>query len=230
MHDHRVDAPERGGQLGQAEGVDDAPGRPHGRPRPRRRACRRDPRPELPERDVMLRVAGEARVEDRAHAVADARARPPVPRPSRRGARPAARGSGSRAGRGTPRAGRASPRYRSGPLDAGDPLGRAGDDAGDDVAVAAQELGRRFDDEVRAELERAADVGRGERVVDDVRRAVAMGQLGERGVIGDVGRRVGDGLGVQDAGRAPRRGPRRPRRGRSCRRCRPAPRSRRTRG
>ena len=86
-------------------------------------------------------------------------------------------------------------------LDPGDQLGRAGDHAGDDVAVAAQELGRRFDDEVRAEVERAADVGRRERVVDDVRRAVAMGQLGERGVIGQVGRRVGDRLGVQDAGR-----------------------------
>ena len=58
-------------------------------------------------------------------------------------------------------------------------LRRAGDDAGDDVAVAAEELRRRLDHEVRAELERPADVRRRERVVDDVQRAVAMGELGE---------------------------------------------------
>ena len=53
-------------------------------------------------------------------------------------------------------------------LDAVDALARAGDDAGDDVAVAAEVLRRRLDDEVGAEVERPADVRRGERVVDDV--------------------------------------------------------------
>ena len=55
--------------------------------------------------------------------------------------------------------------------------------------------------------------GRGERVVDDVGRAVAMGELGERGVVGDERRRVGDRLGVEDPGRRARRARPRPRRG-----------------
>ena len=76
-----------------------------------------------------------------------------------------------------------------------------GDDAGDDVAVAGQELRRRLDDEVGAELERAAHVGRGEGVVDEVRRAVLVGEAGEGRVVGHDGRRVGDGLGVHDPGR-----------------------------
>ena len=106
--------------------------------------------------------------------------------------------------------------------DLGDELGAAGDDAGDDVAVAAQELRRRFDDEVRAELERPADVRRGERVVDDVRRAVLVGELGDRRVVGHDGRRVGDGLGVDDV-RSARPAMRRGHGGRcrSCRRSRP---------
>ena len=87
-----------------------------------------------------------------------------------------------------------------------DEVRAARDDPGDDVAVAGQELGRRLDDQVRAELERAADVRRGERVVDDVGRAVLVGEAGDRCVVGHDGRRVGDRLGVDDAGR--RRGDR----------------------
>ncbi len=86
-------------------------------------------------------------------------------------------------------------------LDLPDQVRAARHDPGDDVAVAGQELGRRFDDEIRAELERPADVRRGERVVDDVGRAVLVGEAGDRRVVGHDGRRVGDGLGVDDAGR-----------------------------
>ena len=86
-------------------------------------------------------------------------------------------------------------------LDAGDERPVAGHDPGDQVAVAAEELRRRFGDEVRPELERPADVRRGERVVDDVHRAVPVGELGEGRVVGKERRRVGDGLGVEDAGR-----------------------------
>ena len=82
----------------------------------------------------------------------------------------------------------------------------AGHDAGDDVAVPGQELRGQFDDEVGTERERPADVRRGERVVDDVRRAVLVGEAGDRGVVGHDGRRVGDGLGVDDTGRRGRDG------------------------
>ena len=58
-----------------------------------------------------------------------------------------------------------------------------------------------FDDQVRAELQRPADVRRGERVVDDVGRAVLVRKVGDRRVVGHDGRRVGDRLGIHDAGR-----------------------------
>ena len=78
---------------------------------------------------------------------------------------------------------------------------RADDDAGHHVAVAGQILRGGLDDEVGPELDRPADVRRGERVVDEVRGAVAMGQVGQGDVIGDDDRRVGDRLRVQDPGR-----------------------------
>ncbi len=201
VDDHRVDAPERGGQLGQAEGVDDRPAGLAAALDLEGEHAAGDPRPELPERDVMLRVAVEARVEDRAHAVVTLE--PGRQCRGRRGVALDPQGEGQDPAQDEERLERTErrPGIDLGALDARDPLGRAGDHAGDDVAVAAQELGRRFDHEIRAEVERAADVGRGERVVDHVCRAVAVGQLGERGVVGQVGRRVGDGLGVQDAGR-----------------------------
>ena len=161
--------------------------------------------PELARRDVVLGMARPGRDRGRAARRPDARATPPVPRPSRRAARPGWRGSGCRAGRGRHREGRGSRRCRSG---LARPRGSApwtGGDPGDDVAVTAEELRRRLDDEVRAQLERPADVRRRERVVDEVRRAVPMGEVGERGVVGDEGRRVGDGLGVERPGSAPRR-------------------------
>ena len=51
-------------------------------------------------------------------------------------------------------------------------------------------------------LERAADVGRGERVVDDEQRPVAVGGLGQGGQVGDDDGRVGDRLDVEDPRRA----------------------------
>ena len=110
-------------------------------------------------------------------------------------------------------------------LDRGDPLLRADDDAGEHVAVAAQVLRRRLDDEVRPELERPADVRRGERVVDDDRRPVAVGDLGERR--DGRPRRSSGWRWSRRRGRAsaPPRGPPRPPRGRSCRRSPRGPRT-----
>ena len=67
--------------------------------------------------------------------------------------------------------------------------------------MAAEVLRRRLDDEVGAELERPAQDGRGERVVDDEQRAVAVGELGQGGDVDDDDRRVGDRLDVEDPGR-----------------------------
>ena len=109
-----------------------------------------------------------------------------------------------------------------------DQIAPAADDAGEHVAVAGQVLRRRLDDEVGAELERPAEVRRGERVVDDVAGAVAMGQR-RRGRRGRrrrssgwrSSRRRGPGSGRPPAPPRPRRGrsmstnssPRRSRRG-----------------
>ena len=103
-----------------------------------------DARPELADRDVVLRMAGEARVEDRAHAVltlepgGQCRGRP--------GVALGAHGEGQDPAQDEERLERAEGRagIDLDPLDVRDPLGRTGDDAGDDVAVAAQELGRRI--------------------------------------------------------------------------------------
>ena len=68
------------------------------------------------------------------------------------------------------------------------PLERAAvdDDAADRRAVAADELRRRVDDDVGAVLDRAAEVRRGERVVDDQRRAVLVRDLRHRLDVEDV--------------------------------------------
>ena len=69
-------------------------------------------------------------------------------------------------------------------------------------AVAAEELGRRVDDDVGAVLERAAQVRAGERRVDHQRDAGVVGDLRERLEVGDRARRVGDDLGVEQLGAA----------------------------
>ena len=91
--------------------------------------------------------------------------------------------------------------HRADGLDVGAPPGH---DAGDDVGVAAQPLGGRFDDQVDPELERLAEVGRGEGVVDDHRGAMAMGELGEPPEVCHHDAGVGDGLGIEKARRRSR--------------------------
>ena len=49
------------------------------------------------------------------------------------------------------------------------------DDAADRIAVAADELGQRMHDDVGAMLDRPHQIGRGQRVVDDQRQAVLVG-------------------------------------------------------
>ena len=75
-----------------------------------------------------------------------------------------------------------------------DPLGDGrvvhGREAADHVRVAAEVLGRRVDDDVGAELERALEVRRRERVVDDDERADGMRGLGDRADVDDVEQRV----------------------------------------
>ena len=228
VDDHRVDAAERGGQLRQPERIDHgATGDPAAldleREHPAGHAG-----PELATGDRVLRMAGQARVEHGSHA----RLTLEPARQCRGGPGMALGAHGEREDPAEHEERLERPEAAAGldldALDLGDQLAGTGHDPGDQVAVTAQELRRRFDDEVRPELERAADVGRRERVVDDVAGAVPVGELGELRVIGEEGRRVGDRLRVQDPGRGGREGVARRRRDRSCRRSRPGPRSRRT--
>ena len=106
VDDHRVDAAERGGQFGEGQRVDDRPAGGSATRRPRRRACHPPRRAGTGAAATSCcGMARETRVEDGIARHPDARARPRVPRPSRRGARPGGRGSSARAGRGTHRAG-----------------------------------------------------------------------------------------------------------------------------
>ena len=67
--------------------------------------------------------------------------------------------------------------------------------------MAADELRRRLDDEVGTQLDRPAQVRRGERVVDDQQCAMGVGNPGQRRDVGNHDRRVRDRLDVEDAGR-----------------------------
>ena len=66
--------------------------------------------------------------------------------------------------------------------------------ATDTVAVTTQILGQGMHHDVCAMLERAAEVGRGHRVVDDQRYAVSVGNGGNGTEVGDVAERVADGF------------------------------------
>ena len=59
-------------------------------------------------------------------------------------------------------------------------LARLDHHAAERIAMARQELGRRMDDDVGAVLDRPAEIGRGQRVVDDQRNARLMGDLRDR--------------------------------------------------
>ena len=158
--------------------------------------------PELALGDRELRVAGEAGVQHATHAVLTLE-----PGGECRGVAAVALGpdrEGQDPAQDQERLER--PERRAGldldALDVGDQRLRPRHHARDEVAVAAQELGRRLDHEIGPELERATDIRARERVVDDVRRPVAVGQVRERAVVADERGRVRDGLRVQDPGRS----------------------------
>ena len=66
--------------------------------------------------------------------------------------------------------------------------------------MAAEELGRRVDDHVRAVLQGAQQVGGRDRVVDDQRDADLVGDVGDGAQVGDVLLRVRDRLDEEGAG------------------------------
>ena len=66
------------------------------------------------------------------------------------------------------------------------------DHAADRVAVTAEEFGERMHDDVGAVVERLAQIGRGQRVVDDQRHLGFARDLGDRLDVGDDAARVGD--------------------------------------
>src|SRR5436190_23757265 len=72
--------------------------------------------------------------------------------------------------------------------------------AGDRGAVPADEFGGRVQHDVSTPLDRAAEVGRGEGVVDHERDVVGAGDLGDGGDVEDVRARVANRLAVEDAG------------------------------
>ena len=221
MYDHRVDTPERGGQLGQRQRIDDRAAALPATDDLDGQHPAGDAGAELADRDVVLGVARKAGIQDTQHAVLTLE----PGRQCRGGPGVAIDPHGERQDPAQDEEGiertDGGPRIDLDLLDLPDEVGSAGDDPSDDVAVPRQELRRGLDDEIRPELERPADVWRGEGVVDDVRRPVLVGEAGDRRVVGHHGRRVGDGLRVDDAGRCRGRSPRpRPR-------CRSGPRNRR---
>ena len=72
-----------------------------------------------------------------------------------------------------------------------DPLLVGKDDAAEAAALAVDVLGRRIDDDMRAELERLLLQRRGEDIVDDQPRADRVGECGDRGDVDHFERRVG---------------------------------------
>ena len=79
-------------------------------------------------------------------------------------------------------------------------LPRFDEDAAHRRAVSAEILGHGMDDDVGAVLERPAQVGRRERVVDDQRNARVVRDLRDRGEIRDVELRIADRLDVHRLG------------------------------
>ena len=62
------------------------------------------------------------------------------------------------------------------------------------IAMAAHELCERMDHDVGAMLDRLAQIGRGQRVVDNERNAGALGNFCNRRNVGDAPARIGDGF------------------------------------
>ena len=69
--------------------------------------------------------------------------------------------------------------------------------------MPADELRGRVDDDVGAVLDRPAQVGRGQRGVDDQRQVLGVGHVGQGGDVGHRARRVGHDLGVEQLGLGP---------------------------
>ena len=69
------------------------------------------------------------------------------------------------------------------------------------VAVAADVLGQRIDDETRVHVPWLEKPGRGHRVVDDVKDAARAAQSADPGEVGDLHPRIGDRLDENDARR-----------------------------
>ena len=80
------------------------------------------------------------------------------------------------------------------------------DGAADDEAVAADPFGQRMHDEVGAELDRPAEIGRGEGVVDQERDARPMGDRRDGGNIKHFEAGIADGLADDELGVFPDRG------------------------
>ena len=78
-------------------------------------------------------------------------------------------------------------------------------DAADRDAVAAQPLGRRMQHEVGAVLERPAEAGRGEGVVDQERQAVVVRDRGDLRDVQDLEAGIADRLAEHEAGLGPDR-------------------------
>ena len=73
-------------------------------------------------------------------------------------------------------------------------LAAVDDDAADGIAVAADELGHRVEDDVGAVLEGPAEIGRGQRVVDDERHPCPLGDRSDGLDVGDGAAGIGDRL------------------------------------
>ena len=81
------------------------------------------------------------------------------------------------------------------------------DDAADRNAVAADPLGDGMHDDVGAELDRPAEIGGGERVVDEDRNAGRMGDVRELRDVEHLEARIADGLADDQPGVGAQRGP-----------------------
>ena len=68
------------------------------------------------------------------------------------------------------------------------------DDAADRIAVAADEFRQRMDDDVGAMLDRPHEIGRRQRIVDDQRNAVLVGDLADRFEVDEFAVRIGEAL------------------------------------
>ncbi len=87
------------------------------------------------------------------------------------------------------------------PQPLGDVVPRRDEHAADHVAVPVQVFRRRMQHDVRGALQRTLEERSRERVIDDVQKAVRLGQIADRGKIGQVHHGIGRGLAEDHAGR-----------------------------